>query len=148
MLLEQIQSEMIASLKSGDKLRTETLRFLISAVKKYQIDMYPPASTGSLTDEDVSKIIRKQVKTHEESIMAFQKGNRPDLVEKEEKELATLKKYLPAELTDHEIRSIVKSVVTTGQTQFGPVMGIVMKQVVGRASGDRVGKIVKEELQK
>ncbi len=148
MLLEQIQSEMIASLKSGDKLRTETLRFLISAVKKYEIDTYLPGSSGKLTDEDVLKIIRKQVKTHDESIVAFTKGARPELAEKEKAELEILKKYLPIEMSEEEIRKLVKLVVGSGQTQFGPVMGMVMKQVAGRAGGDRVGKIVGEELQK
>ncbi len=148
MLLDQLQTNVVTSMKSGDKTRTETLRYLIAAVKKYQIDTYLPGSTGKLTDEDIVKIIRWQVKTHRESIAAFAKGNRDDLVQKEKAELDILKEYLPAELTDREILAIIKTVVEMGQTQFGPLMGAVMKQVAGRANGDRVGKMVREELNK
>ncbi|HCM37787.1 MAG: hypothetical protein UV61_C0008G0044 [Candidatus Gottesmanbacteria bacterium GW2011_GWB1_43_11] len=148
MLLDDLTQDLNQSLKSGDKLRTETLRYLIAAIKKFAIDNYPPASGKELTDEDVTKVIRKQVKTHEESITAFTRGVRPDLVSKETVELAILKTYLPPEMTDEEIRLIVKSVTGSGQMQFGQVMGAVMARISGKAGGDRVGKIVKEELQK
>ena len=147
MLLDTLQQNLIGSMKAGDKEKTETLRFLIAAVKKFQIDTYPPGSSEKLTDNDVLKIIQRQVKTHEESIIAFEKGNRPDLVAKEKKQLEILKEYAPKELTDAEIKSLVSEVMTSGVNQFGPVMGMVMKKVAGRASGNRVQEIVKNTLQ-
>ena len=147
MLLDTLQQDVISSMKAGDKEKTETLRFLISAVKRFQIDSYPPGSSEKLTDSDVLKIIQKQVKTHEESIVAFEKGNRPDLVQKEKIELEILKKYAPQELSEVEIKSLVSEVIAGGATQFGPVMGMVMKKVAGRASGNRVQEIVKNTLQ-
>src|SRR3989344_1310105 len=103
MLLNQIQTDLITALKAGDKTRVGTLRFLVAAVKKYEIDTYPPSSGGKLTDADTSRIVQRQVKTHRESIEAFTKANRQDLVDKEKQELEILIEYMPKELTDAEI---------------------------------------------
>lgn len=146
MLLDTLTNDLNTALKSGDKLRTQTLRFLIAAVKKYDIDTYLPGSSDKLSEADVTKIINNQVKTHKESVTAFTKGRRQDLVDKETAELDILKKYLPPELSDGEIKNIAASVMSQGLTNFGPVMGAVMKEVDGRASGDRVQKIVKQLL--
>ena len=146
MLLETLIHDLNSAMKARDELKVGTLRFLIAAIKKYDIDTYPPASSGKLSDADVEKIIRKQVRTHEESIAAFIKGNRPELAEKETAELAILKAYLPKDLTDNEIRQIVKKAVSIRDANFGSVMGAVMKLLAGKASGERVQKLVKEEL--
>lgn len=146
MLLAQIQTDLITAMKAGDKTRVETLRFLIAAIKKYEIDTYPPSSGGSLTESDTSKIIQRQVKAHRESIEAFSKAARNDLVAKEKQELEILMTYMPKELTDAEIREIVERVKKTGATNFGAIMGQVMKEVAGRADGNIVAGIVKETL--
>ena len=146
MLLETLQNDLTQALKSGDKQKTATLRFLIAGVKKYEIDTYLPGSKATLTDADVLKIVQKQIKTHKESIEAFKKGGREDLVNQETAELRILETYAPAELTDTEIKTIVDLVKASGIVNFGQMMGTVMKQIAGRASGDRVQKIVKEEL--
>lgn len=146
MLIEQLSQDLIFAMKSGDRIRVDTLRFLIAAIKKYEIDTYPPAKGGKLTEADTIKIIQKQVKTHRESIEAFQKGNRPDLVQKEQQELTILEQYLPKELTDAEIKTIVVALKNKGITNFGQLMGMAMKEVAGRAQGDRVAAIVKSEL--
>ncbi|KKS84865.1 MAG: GatB/Yqey domain protein [Candidatus Gottesmanbacteria bacterium GW2011_GWA1_43_11] len=146
MLFEQLKTDLVTAMKSGERLRVDTLRYLIAAIKKYEIDTYPPATGGTLTEADVVKTVQKQVKTHRESIAAFQKGNRQDLVQKEQQELTILEEYLPKELTDAEIKTIVTALKNKGITNFGQLMGIVMKEVGGRASGDRVAAIVKSEL--
>ncbi|MEK7165388.1 MAG: GatB/YqeY domain-containing protein [Patescibacteria group bacterium] len=148
MLLNSLINDLNTAMKAHDKVRVETLRYLVAAVKKYDIDTYSPANPGKLTDDEVLKIIRKQVKTHEESIAAFEKGARPDLVEKEKAQLAILKTYVPAELSDQEIRALLTSIKSRGIVNFGPLMGAMMKEVAGRAGGDRVAKIVNEVLQK
>lgn len=147
MLLEQISKDVVSSMKAGDQVRVGTLRYLLSEIKKYEIDTYPPATNKHVTDEDVLKIIRRQVKTHRESIEAFRQGKREDLVLKETEELKILESFLPKELTDNEIRSIVTS-KAKGINNFGQVMGIVMKEISGRAGGERVAEIVKELLGK
>lgn len=146
MLLDILTKDLHASMKSGDKVRTETIRYLIAAVKKFEIDTYPPKAGGSLTDENVVKIIRQQVKTHKESIGAFEKGVRTDLVEKEKAELAILITYLPAEVADDEIENVVSDVISHGVHDFGQVMGTVMKKLTGRANGERVAILVREKL--
>ncbi|RJR15090.1 GatB/YqeY domain-containing protein [Candidatus Microgenomates bacterium] len=146
MLFEQIQIDLVAAMKSQNKPKIDTLRFLLAAIKKYEIDAYPPTSDKKLTEEDVVKIIQKQIKTHRESIEAFQKGGRNDLVEKEQAELAILQTYVPKELTDDEIQAIVVKIKSSSVANFGQVMGMVMKEVAGRADGTRVVKIVNTAL--
>lgn len=144
MLLEKIQSDLTTAMKARDQERVDTLRFLIAAVKKFDIDTYLPGSTQSLTEADVVKIVQKQVKTHRESIEAFQKAGRTDLVQKEQAQLAILETYMPKELTDTEIAAIVAKVKAAGAANFGQAMGMAMKEVAGRADGGRVAALVKE----
>jgi len=146
MFKDEIRSNLTAALKAGDKARVETLRFLLSEINIFEINNYPPASKLKLTDADCLKVIRKQVKNHEESIAAFTKGGRQDLVDKETAELDILKTYLPQDLPDDEIEKIVAGVVKSGAVNFGQAMGMVMKQVVGRANGERVSALVKKVL--
>lgn len=146
MLFDQIQLDLVAALKSGDKLRVDTLRFLIAAVKKFDMDTYLPGSALNLSEEDVLKIVRRQVKTHDESILAFTKGARPDLADREKAELVILKTYLPAEMADEGITRIVREIIASGNTNFGAIMGIAMKRLAGQAGGDRVARIAKQEL--
>ncbi len=94
--------------------------------------------------------MRSEVKKCRDAIAEFEKGGRPDLVEKEKQELSILETYLPAELDDAAIGAIVKSVVaefgSVGAKDFGRVMGEVMKRLKGRASGDRVSRAVAAAL--
>lgn len=146
MLLDKITQDYNIAFKSGEKVRAQTLRFLISDIKKFAIDNYPPSSNKSLTDDDVIKILRKQVKNRQESILAFKTGNRQDLVNKEAQELDILKHYLPPEASEEEIKQIVVKTIGTGLTNFGQVMGNVMSQLNHQADGRVVARMVKEEL--
>ena len=148
MLLATIQSDLITAMKAGDKPKVETLRYLIAAVKKFEIDAYPPTSDKKLSEEDVDKIIQKQIKTHRESIEAFSKAKRTELVAKETAELAILQSYIPKELTDDEIKAIISEVKASGTANFGQVMGMVMKKIAGRADGNRVATFVKAAFSK
>lgn len=85
---------MTAALKSGDWLRLSTLRMLLSGVRNVGIAKYAAEVDSKLNDADVTDVIKKQVKTHQESIEAFEKGGRQDLVDKEKSELAILEAYL------------------------------------------------------
>lgn len=148
MLLETIQKDLVIAMKAGDQIKVSTLRFLLSDLKKYEIDTYPPATGKSLTEDDVVKIIRRQVKTHKESIEAFQNAKRIDLVTKESEELKILQNYIPKELSDQEIKVIVESVKAKGINSFGQMMAAVMKEIAGRADGRKVAQVVKEVLEK
>lgn len=100
-LFNTIQEDLKSALKQKNQDALRTLRFLLSELNNLAIAKYPPAKgglpAGGLPDDDVVSVIQKLVKTHKESIEAFKAGNRQDLVEKEERELAILQKYLPAQ---------------------------------------------------
>ena len=146
MLLDKITTDLHQAMKNRDRPMRETLRFLLSSVQKYQIDNYPPGSTKKLTDEDVVKVIRRHVKIRQEAITAFQKGQRQDLVAKETFELNLLQKYLPALLTEEEIRAFVKTLIDEGNTNFGQIMAGIMQKWPGRVEGKRAAEIVQQAL--
>ncbi len=150
MLFNEIRQEIDQALREHNQDSLRTLRFLLAEINNLVIAKYPPEKGGlpkeGLPDEDVISVVQKLVKTHKESIEAFKAGDRPDLVSKEEVELAILQKYLPAQMSEEEIKKIVEEVRATGLTDFGQIMNQVMAKVRGRADGAVVAKIVRESL--
>ncbi len=146
MLLDDVKTGIIIALKAHDETRVSTLRFLLSAVQNHAIAKYAAQGEAGLTDADILEVVKKQVKTHRESILAFTQGKRPELAEKERKELVILEAFLPAELTDEEILTIIKSVVNPAEKNFGLLMKSAMAAVAGRADGTRVSTILKQIL--
>lgn len=147
MLIDQLKTDLISAQKEKATLRVGTLRFLLSAVNNFAIDKYGAAKDEKpIPDEEVIAVIRKLSKERQESIEAFKKGNRPDLVEKEQKELTILASYLPPEMGEEEIEKVVKDVIAAGATNFGAVMGKAMGMLKGKVSGDRVAEVVKRNL--
>jgi uncharacterized protein len=147
MLLNTIKEDINTSLKKGEKVRLETMRQLLSAVRYAAIAKYGNGWETSVGDKDVEDVIKKQVKTHKESINAFESANRPDLVKKEQAELAVLETMVPAELSDTQINKIIAEVVGGGEKNFGLLMGQVMKKVAGLADGARVSSLLKKTLE-
>ena len=140
-LLDQIKQKLKEALKGGQERSVAALRFLLASVHNEEIIQQRP-----LKDEEILALVRRQVKKHEESIEAFQKGGREDLVQKEKQEKTALEAFLPQGLGEEEIRKMVKEVIASGPKDFGPVMGQVMGKVKGQADGAVVAGIVKEEL--
>lgn len=138
MLLDEIKKDMQTSLKNGDHTRVETLRFLIAAVRNAAIVLYGALGEEAMKDEDVLEVIKKQVKTHKESVEAFTKANRNDLADKEQKELGILQGFLPKELSDEELAQILAPVLGSSEANFGLLMKEAMQLVAGRADGKRV----------
>ncbi len=147
MLLQTLQQQVIDSMKARDSVRVDTLRFLISAVKTAAINKYGTESDTKLTDNDVLDVIKKQVKTHKESVDAFTKANRTELAEKEAAQLAILESYLPKEISDEELRALLAPVAAAGG-DFGPLMGKAMSAANGQADGARVSAMLKQLLAK
>ncbi len=147
-LKEQIISELKESLKSGDSLKRDTLRFLSSAIKNVEIEK--KKKEEGLDDQETLEVIKRAIKQRKDSIEQYEKGGRGDLAEKEKKELEILSVYLPAQMNEEKIREEIKKVISeTGadsQKDFGKVMGMAMKKLNGQAEGDLVKKIVQEEL--
>lgn len=150
MLLEQVREELSAALKAREQDKVRTLRFLLSEIHNLETAKYPPEKGGlpatGLPDEDVLLAIQKLVKTHKESIAAFNAGKRQDLVEKETRELEMLQKYLPSQLSEEEIRKTVEEAKARGFTDFGQIMKEVMAKLRGGADGSMVAKVVKDIL--
>ena len=144
-MLNKLQEELKIALKAGERAKMIGLRNIIGKIKAAQID-----KGESLTDEESLKILKTAAKQLKESIDQYQKGGRDDLAEKEAFELSLFEKYLPEQLSEEQIREIVKNIVkNTGagsMQDMGKVMGATMKELAGSADGKIVQKIVKEEL--
>jgi uncharacterized protein YqeY len=138
-LTEKIRAELTAAMKARDAERLSTLRMLQSAFKYQQIE-----SGHELSDEEAMTVIRKAVKQRQDSIEQFTKGNRPELAEKERREMELLKTWLPADLTDDEIESGVREIVASTGAQSKKDMGKVMKEASAKYKGRVDGKKIQE----
>lgn len=145
-----IGEDTVRAMRGKDERRLVTLRMLSSAIHNREIEKRGKGEAGEITEEDALGVLRSEAKKRRDAIAEFEKGRRPDLVEKEKQELSILEAYLPAELDDAAIGTVVKSVVaefgSVGAKDFGRVMGEVMKRLKGTASGDRVSRAVREVL--
>jgi uncharacterized protein YqeY len=145
MLIEKLKSDLEAAMKAGDKDRVSCLRMAISAIKYRSV-----ALNKDLDDEEVTKVLRSQIKQVNESLEQFTKGGRKDLSDKEQKNLEILKSYLPKEMDEEVLKAIVKEVMAeagTTKKDFGKVMKLVMARVAGQADGKLVSSIVNSLLQ-
>ena len=146
MNLIQLQSDLNASLKAGKSVRVATIRLLISAVRNAAIDTYGAQWETKLTDADVIDVVKKQVKTHKESIEAFGKAGRSELVAKEQGELTVLEEFAPKEMSDEELKKLLAPVVASGEQNFGLLMKNAMGELKGKADGGRVSAILKQMM--
>jgi uncharacterized protein YqeY len=132
-------------MKEGDKVRVSTIRLVLADINNAEIAKGIP-----LEDSDILSVVAKQVKQHRESIDAFSKGNRPDLVTKEESELATLLQYLPKQMSREEIittaRQVIEEIGARGPGDKGKVMSKLMVQLKGKADGREVNEVISELL--
>jgi len=142
MLLQDIQHTVTESLKKGDAVVVETLRFLIAAVQYEAIRTYGADAHTKVTDDDVMRVIKKQIKTHKESIEMFEKAERVELAAKEKAQLEILMRYVPSEMTDDELISVLQPFASAGG-EFGPLMGKAMVAVKGKADGQRVSRVLR-----
>ena len=145
-LLERIENDFKQALKEKDKLTVSILRMVKSAIHNKEIEK----KSAALTEAEVAKVLTRQVQQHRDSIELFKKGNRPELVEKETKELEILKRYLPKQLSPQEITSVIETIIiqegAKGKSDFPQVMKLAMSQLQGKADGKLVSQIVSEKL--
>ena len=154
-------------MKSGDTFRRDTLRFVLAAIQREGVDRLQAAIDGligegkdeasrqtyiaehrpsDLDDVAVLDVLQKQAKMRRDSIDAFRKGDRPQLAEKEEQELAIIQSYLPTQMSDADLRAIVERVVAetgaAGPRDMGKVMPKVLAETKDRADGKKVAGLV------
>ena len=140
-LKKRLSDDVKLAMKSGDTVKRDTLRMLIASVNNAEI-----AKQGALSDGDVLGLIARDVKRHQESIDAFNQGKRPDLVAKEEAEMAILQSYLPRQMTRDEVvaavREVIEALGASGPRDRGKVMQQLMPKLKGRADGKEINDIV------
>jgi uncharacterized protein YqeY len=143
---ETIKKQLVEAMRAKDSIRLDVIRGLLSAFTNELI------SKGSaetfLDDESALTLIRRSVKQHKDSIEQFEKGGRDDLADKEKAELKTLEEYLPQMMSKDEIRKIVESKLTSAgnidKTKLGQFIGVLMKELKGKADGADVKSVVEE----
>ena len=144
-LRERLHAEMTDAMRAHDALRRDVLRMAEAAV--YGVEK---KEHRELTDDEVVGVLTREVKTRRESVEAFRAGGREDLATKEEAEIAILSAFLPAQLTDDEIRALVdEAIEQTGASSardLGRVMGVLSPRTRGRADGRRVSELVAQAL--
>jgi uncharacterized protein YqeY len=142
----KLSDDLKQALRSGDTLKRDTLRMLIASVNNAEI-----AKQSALSDADVLGVISKEVKRRQESIDAFKKGNRPDLVSREEAEMAVLQSYLPQQMSRDEIiaaaREVIAVVGAKGMGDKGKVMQQLIPKLKGKADGKEINDAVTQLLQ-
>ena len=137
--IEQIDTDLKQALRSGDKLRVNTLRGLKSAIKYAEIE-----AGGELDEQQVVGVIAKQAKQRRDSIAEFEKAGRTDLVEQEAAELAIIEQYLPAQMSEAEIRAKAQDVISELGVTDMKGMGLVMKRLMPELQGQADGKVVSD----
>ncbi len=139
---EKLESQMKEAMKQKDSLKLSVLRMAIAAVRNTEL----VKKVKKLDESDLLQVIQRMIKEHRESISQFEKGGRTDLVEKERSELEVLQGYVPKEMSEDELTSILKAAVQesgfTCKADAGKVMKVVMEKVKGKADGKTVNKIV------
>ena len=143
---EQLTADMKEAMKAHDKTRLAVIRLARGAVRQAEID----GGHTELDDEAVIGVLSKEVKMRRDSLEEFQKGGRDDLVQQTQAEIDVLMHYLPAQLSEAEVKKLVEEAVaqTGAQTQkdMGKVMGLLMPRVKGRADGKMVNTLVRSML--
>jgi len=160
-LKEKINQELITALKEKKEIELSTLRMLNAAIlnkekekrnklSKEKLNEKELQNKSQLTDEEIIEVIFSETKKRKEAILEYEKGNRKDLSEKEKKEIEVLKKYLPEQLSEEELKKLVKETIEkTGASSLkdmGKIMAELVPKIKGRAEGGLISKIVKDFL--
>ncbi len=140
-LKTQLTEDMKQAMRDRNSAKLNTIRYMMSEIKNWEID------NGEQDDAGVQQLIAKQIKQMKDAISEFEKGGRQDLVDEESGKVKFLEVYLPAQLSDDELKAIVTEVIAvTEPKSMGPVMQAVRAKVGDRADGGRVSACVKAAL--
>lgn len=144
-LLETLRKDMFSATKEGNTTKADILKMAIAAIKNAEIE-----KGEVLDDKEIVKVLRKEVKKIQDSISQFTTMGRQDLVDRETKQLEVLQEYLPKQMSEEEIKKVVKAKIVEleaeGMKDFGKVMGVVMKEIAEQAEGGMVKDIIESLL--
>ena len=142
-----VQSDLTDAIRQRDAVRSGTLRLALTSITNEEVS---GTEARELSDDEVLKVLAKEAKKRKEAATAYAGAGRPELAAQEEAELAVLEAYLPAQLSDDELATIVAAAIeqtgATGMPQLGQVMKVAQGVVAGRADGGRVAAAVKTAL--
>jgi uncharacterized protein YqeY len=137
MLRQQLQTDQLAALKSGDKLTLNVLRYIVAQLKYKEIE-----KKSELNDEEVVATLRKQMKELQEAIDSAKKANREDLIKENEEQIEVIKRYMPAEISDEEIEAEIKKLVESNKPAIEKnakaIIGIAMGALKAKADPSRI----------
>jgi uncharacterized protein YqeY len=146
-LEERLDADLKEAMRSGDNVRKLAIRAVKTAVTEAKVS---GTEQRALTDEDVLRILQKQVKQRRDSIAEFAKGGRDDLIEKEQAEIAVLEKYVPQQMSEAEVRAHAEKVIAelgvADMKGLGPVMKRMTGDLRGVADGQIINRVVRELL--
>ncbi len=142
---EKLQSDLKDAMRAKDVFKRETIRFLMSALKQVEVD-----ERRELSDDDIFKIIQKSIKQRDDAAKQYKEAKRDELYEKEVKEANLLKSYLPKQLDESELKSIIEDIISqsgaSGVKDMGSVIKLTMQKVGNLADGKSVSSQVKSLL--
>lgn len=144
-LLQKIETGMKESMKSGDRLRSDTLKMLKSDM------MYEKAKTGQdISEAQMDEVVKRAAKRRRESIKEYEAAGRKDLAGKEAAELRIIEEFMPAQMSEDQILAVVERIISetgaSSEKDTGRVMGLVMKELKGKADGNVVRQIMQKKL--
>jgi uncharacterized protein YqeY len=165
MLKEEIKNDATQALKSNDQIVSGTLRMLLASIitkekdKRYKVSKQKPEALeqdlikeSELIEEEIIETISSEIKKRKDAIVLYEKGNRPELAEKEKKEIKVLIKYLPKQLTADELNKLVAEAIekvgAKEMKDMGKVMAELNPKIKGKADSGEVSKIIKDILSK
>ncbi len=140
-LKARIKADLIVARKARDRLQTTVLSTLLADLRNREID-----SKRELKEEEIIGAVAKAIKQRRDVALQMRAAERGELADGEEAEADILAKYLPAQLTEEEIREMVRAAIAGGADAIGPLMGRIMPQIKGRFDGQEANRIVREEL--
>ncbi len=141
-LVEQLEADLAAAMRERDQLRLQVLRLLKSALKNQQIEV-----GHELSAQEMMAVLQKEAKKRRDSIDAYTKAGRDDLVAEESAELKEIEHYLPAQASEEDVRVVVQEVIASSpDAQMGQIIGQAMAKLAGQADGGLVSRVVREEL--
>ena len=142
---QTISEDMKTFMRAKDTASLGAVRLLHASIKQKEVD-----ERIELSDDQVLTVIQKMLKQRKDSIEAYQKANRQDLIDQEQLEIDVLTKYMPEPLTDGEVRTIIDEVIAevnaTDMKDMGKVVGVLKSKIAGRADMGQVSKTVREKL--
>ena len=151
-LREKIETDYKKALKSKEKNKISTYRLVLSGIKDLDINNRSGPNKKQTDDDDIKKLLKKMVKQRSESIEVYKKGNRNDLLEIEESEIAILSEYLPQQLNDQETKKICEDIIqklgASSIKDMGKIMGELKKNYADELDFSKTGTILKEILNK